>query len=102
MFTLFCIFNVIWHAKWVEFSVINICNFSNKKIIFKKETIYLLILRDLSYVLLYIWYCPLKIKSSSYPITRLIDGISVEYSITKIFDSYSPNCRLYYNCKRKL
>ncbi len=27
---------------------------------------------------------------------------SVEYSITKIFDSYSPNCRLYYNSKRKL
>lgn len=30
-------------------------------------------------------------KNMFYPITRLIDELSVEYSITKIFDSCSPN-----------
>ncbi len=77
MFTLFCIFNVIWHALngfsfqlliYAISAIKNICiaeieSFLEKINFSKKETIYLLILRYLSYVLLYIWYCSLKIKS---------------------------------------
>ncbi len=72
------------------FTVINIHNFSNKNVHFlKKESNYLFILRDLSYFLLCIKDCSLikkKLFLSDYSME-----FSVEYSITKIFDSYTHN-----------
>ncbi len=55
----------------------------------KKEINYLFVLRDLPYFLLYIYYYSLikkKLLLSDYSME-----FSVEYSITKIFDSCSPS-----------